>query len=237
MNYSEEIEQESSTISFNDSKKLCVTIDGEFIPVEKHISNILIGLLGAEANLLDSDILFFLPALNQSIAFIVGIESAINQQNFLCAAVVARGLIDTTMSLYFALNVDSTDRCAFIKRFGEKGDLTVPKKNGSRRRMTGKELVEKFKETGFDGSQAYENLSKLLHFTRLAMDAAITDAVEEKGSYCVGLRVAYGGKTQYPDKLWDEINGIVGVCVSVLITIIENRAAFEKSSLQTEGSK
>jgi len=215
------IKIEPKDIRPGDNIRLCVTVDGEFVPVERFILNAFSNSCGSRIPLCSEDVFFFFPAVNQSLAFIAGIEEEMNQRNLICVAAAIRGLVDTTMSLYYALTVDSSDMDGFIKAFGETGELTKPGRNGRRSRVTGKELVNRFKETGFDGSQTYQNLSKCLHFTRIAMDAMISETNDDDMSFKFAV---LGAKTKYPEKLWNEVTGVVSICISVLIAIIDQWA-------------
>jgi len=172
---------------------------------------------GTEMNLTVGDIYFIYPYTNQSLALLSGIESAFYSKSFLCAAVLTRCLLDCVLSLSYALHVDRYDSQAFVDEYRKSGELTKPNPKGKRFRLTGKDLVNAFKEcTGFDVSNSYTQLSKMVHPTIHHLHASIKELPESDADFEFGF---VGEKTIYPQHLYDELKTIIDLCI-IRIAII-----------------
>jgi hypothetical protein len=126
------------------------------------------------------------------------------------------------MSLVYMTQVSTDDYQDFISEFCKTGELTKRAVDGeARRRLSGTDLTKSFKKCiGYDLSNPYKQLSKTVHATIFHMHAntqlvpGTDDSVE--------IRI-YGEKLEYPQRLYDELRGLVEVCINTIEQVLASR--------------
>lgn len=202
--------------------KFFVGIGNHKVHYKELIEHALKTSLGEMPDLFQDDIYFIFPFTNQALTLISGIECTYFKKNLLPAAILARSLIDCTMSLVYVIQVSDDDYQDFLDEFRRSGELTKANlKRKKRMRLTGRDLTKVFLEsTGIDLSNSYKQLSKMVHPTVFHMHAntKMIANTEDK------VEIAFiGEKLEYPQHLYDELEDIVILCIKTIIQVLKSR--------------
>jgi hypothetical protein len=199
-----------------------------YIEFKKEIEDAIMQKYSVDNNIYRNDLYFFNPYTNEALALLSGIEYSISDKNFLCAAILTRSLLDCTMSLIYVMSVPPSDYEAFIEEFIAKGELTkLVKDNKKRIRITGKDLTSSFSRcTQIDFSNTYKQLSKMVHPTIHHLHASTHSTPNEDSDFYVGITP--GKFTVYPQHLYDELEEIVRLCMSTILSAWKFRTKKEE---------
>lgn len=148
------------------------------------------GYLEDKSPLYKQDLLFILPVANQAIELEKGIEKMISDNNFICAASLTRGLMESSLVLvyslsYYGLNSE-VDEDKFYDKFLEKGRLQKYYKK-KWRSVRDIDLLEVFKELfHVDLENDYNKLCDILHYSISHVDLPVKSVAGNSFSINIG---------------------------------------------------
>lgn len=124
-------------------------------------------MLSGNGAIFSWEMLIIYPIANQSQVLTRGIKEAIQSENYICAASLLRSLIESVMSLVYALSIPKEDEEEFYKQFTKHGRLrrwSKSKKCWENVRDT--HLISQFeKVTEIRAENIYDKLCDILHFS------------------------------------------------------------------------